>query len=121
MFCPSSQCLCVCIILQSFFSSHYLSSHDLSVPYHSDTATNTVDFGLDQLDVKRKHKQSLGDDFGIRIYLSDGNYADVTKGMEQEEEEEGGAGSGIEMGETRLQKYTEVAADLEGETDSTTL
>ena len=36
-------------------------------------------------------------------------------------EEEGGAGSGIEMGETRLQKYTEVAADLEGETDSTTL
>lgn len=84
----------------------------LSLTY-SDTATNTVDFGLDQLDVKRKHKEALGEDFGIRIYLSDGNYTDVTKGLTESNDE------GIEMGETRLQQYTEV--DQEGNEKDTAL
>ena len=52
--------------------------------------------------MKRKNKSHLGDDFGIRIYLSDGNYSDVTQ------EREGGGGGSIELTDSRLQVYSEV-------------
>jgi hypothetical protein len=71
-----------------------------------------VDFGLDQLDVKRKNKKKLGDDFGIRIYLSDGDYADVTMpgggGAEDDREGNDIDDNGVQMTETRLEKYTKV-------------
>lgn len=86
--------------------------------------TNTVDFGLDQLDVKRKKKKRLGEDFGIRIFLSDGKYTDITKEqpesteddvdtspLQKEENDDGANGGMIEMSETRLQEYSGVSRE----------
>ena len=60
--------------------------------------------------MKRKQKRKLSDDFGIRIYLSDGIYEDATKSYSFDEKEDDTIDErSIELSQTRLKKYAEVS------------